>query len=328
MFIINPYRFGSSTPPFVGLLDLYPGALGAYSLRLLSSSFIGPTNFPIRIRRTVSGNSTEVDVAFDLLNTISLNSPIYNITTPTPLFPTLATTLGEFVNAPGFSNPDSLVGTQSAFVSIFYDQSGNNYNLIQTAPVNQPRIVLNGVVDTYNSKPSILFSFSNAPTDVKFFNNAVVPTISSYGNSFFVVAAPTTSTTSNIFGLGDTALSTRYINLQNTLGNQRLVTVLGGTTVDASVLAPINEQYTYYGRTLNTGFIEAAITNTTLLTPNLPVLSSTSVGSFNVNAIIMSKRTASGSLATFTGYISEAIVYNSNQSSNRVNIQQDQITYY
>lgn len=50
------------------------------------------------------------------------------------------------------------VGAGDGFVTKWYDQSGNGNDAIQVVAVNQPTIVLSGVVKTINSFPSIQFA--------------------------------------------------------------------------------------------------------------------------------------------------------------------------
>ena len=65
----------------------------------------------------------------------------------------------------GFNSNDELdtvdllafVGSSNGYVSIWYDQSGSGNNLSNTTLSQQPRIVLNGVIDRQNGKPYISF---------------------------------------------------------------------------------------------------------------------------------------------------------------------------
>lgn len=102
------------------ILDNYPGASVAYSLRKLNSSYTGSA---IRVRR--SSDNTEQDIPFDSngnLNTTSLLA---------------------------------FVGSGSGYVVKWYDQSGNNNSLFKTSATNQPRIVNAGVVETIGGKPAV-----------------------------------------------------------------------------------------------------------------------------------------------------------------------------
>jgi 3D (Asp-Asp-Asp) domain-containing protein len=114
---------GSQIQSFVGLLDLYPSAAVAYSVRKLSSTYTGSA---IRVRR--SSDNTEQDIGFTALGNLD------------------TTALTTFCS-----------GT-NGFVTTWYDQSGNGINATQTTAANQPQIVSSGSVITVNSKPAI---FSN-----------------------------------------------------------------------------------------------------------------------------------------------------------------------
>ncbi|MFY7886814.1 MAG: arabinofuranosidase catalytic domain-containing protein [Dolichospermum sp.] len=100
------------------LLDAYPGAFAAYSLRKLSTAYTGPA---IRVRR--STDNTELNIGFN-------GSGVLDTTA-------LLTFCGIF----------------NGFVSIWYDQSGNGNNLFNTLLANQPQIVNAGVITYRNGKP-------------------------------------------------------------------------------------------------------------------------------------------------------------------------------
>lgn len=126
-FIINPYLVQPSVPAFTGLLDTYSGAAAAYSAaRRLSSTYTGSL---IRVRR--SSDNTEQDIGYDSNNVLDESA----LTT--------------------------FVGANSAYITIWYDQSGNGNNATQTTAVNQPRIVNAGTIDKINGKPSMLFDGTN-----------------------------------------------------------------------------------------------------------------------------------------------------------------------
>jgi hypothetical protein len=113
---------GSQIAQFVGLLDLYPSAAAAYSLRKLRTAYTGSA---IRVRR--ASDNTEQDIGFSSGN----------------LDTTALTTFCSGTNG---------------FVKTWYDQSGNGINAIQTTASNQPQIVSSGAVITQNSKPILIFS--------------------------------------------------------------------------------------------------------------------------------------------------------------------------
>ena len=112
--------------PVTLLLDTYTNASVAYSLRKLRTSYTGNS---IRVRR--SNDNAEQDIGF--------------------------TTAGE-LNTTALT---TFVGSNSAFIVRWYDQSGNANNATQSTPANQPRIVNAGVIDSVNAKTSFRFDGSN-----------------------------------------------------------------------------------------------------------------------------------------------------------------------
>lgn len=119
----------SVDPPSL-LLDSYPGASVAYSLRQLSSSYTGSA---IRVRR--SSDNTEQDINFigGVLDTSTLLT---------------------------------FCGAGNGFITRWYDQSGNLKDNIQSSLSAQPRIVLAGSLETLNSKPAINYlsnTFTGTP---------------------------------------------------------------------------------------------------------------------------------------------------------------------
>ena len=116
------------------LLDIYPNASSAYSVRLLRGARYD--NALLRVRR--SSDNAEVDVFVDTNYGLSLNSNITSRTSGT----TLAT----------------WVGANSAFVTKWYDQSGNSNDAVQATAANQPTIVASGVLQTDLGKAALQFS--------------------------------------------------------------------------------------------------------------------------------------------------------------------------
>ena len=122
MIIATHGIVASQIQSFVGLLDDYPNAAAAYSLRKLRSAYSGSA---IRVRR--SSDNTEQDIGFvnNLLDTSSLTT---------------------------------FCGSGNGFVTTWYDQSGNAYNATQSTASNQPQIVSSGSVINESSKPTLEFN--------------------------------------------------------------------------------------------------------------------------------------------------------------------------
>ena len=107
------------------LLDLYPSAAVAYSLRKLRNAYTGSA---IRVRR--SSDNTEQDIGFvgNDLDTTALTT---------------------------------FVGAGNGFVVTWYDQSGNANNATQTTQANQPQIVSSGSLILENGKVSVNYDGTN-----------------------------------------------------------------------------------------------------------------------------------------------------------------------
>jgi hypothetical protein len=112
---------GSQITQFVGLLDLYPSAAAAYSLRKLRSAYTGNA---IRVRRESDNAEQNIGFASNVLDTSSLTS---------------------------------FCSGTNGFITTWYDQSGNSRDASQTTASNQPQIVSTGSVLNVNFNPSIKF---------------------------------------------------------------------------------------------------------------------------------------------------------------------------
>lgn len=118
--LIGSLNFGSL------LLDFYPNAAAAYSLRKLRSAYTGSA---IRVRR--SSDNTEQDIGFTALGALDTSSLT------------------------------SFCGSGDGFVTTWYDQSGNGRNATQSTAAYQPKIVSSGSVILENGKPTIQFDGIN-----------------------------------------------------------------------------------------------------------------------------------------------------------------------
>lgn len=117
------YRNGATFGQLFVLDQIATPSVAAFSLRKLKKDYQGAA---IRVRR--SSDNTESDIGFNIngdLDTISLLS---------------------------------FVGSSNGFVTIWYDQSDNRKDAIQTVALMQPRIVNAGLIDTDKNKPTIVYS--------------------------------------------------------------------------------------------------------------------------------------------------------------------------
>jgi hypothetical protein len=128
MIVASHGIIGSSITQLTGvLLDDYPNAAAAYSLRKLRSAYTGSA---IEVRRT---NLDVADIGFTSTGELD------------------TTALLAFTGTGALDN---------GFVTKWYDQSGNAKNATQTNALNQPQIVSSGSVNLKNGKPTLSFNSS------------------------------------------------------------------------------------------------------------------------------------------------------------------------
>jgi hypothetical protein len=110
------------TPPSPLLLNLYPEAAAAYSLRLLNSDYGGAA---IQVRR--SSDNAVLDIGFEGDGNLNIGALL------------------------------AFCGAGNGFVTTWYDQSGNGRNATQSTAANQPQIVSSGNVLQVNSQPTLTY---------------------------------------------------------------------------------------------------------------------------------------------------------------------------
>jgi len=106
----------ANTKP-VGIIDLYGESAAAYSVRLLRADYSGSL---VRVRR--STDNAEQNIGADPIGNLDIQA------------------LTDFC------------GGGNCFVTTWYDQSGNNRNVIQPAPSLQPLIIETGVLVTQGAR--------------------------------------------------------------------------------------------------------------------------------------------------------------------------------
>ena len=181
------------------LLDQFPGADVAFSLRRLRTGYGGPI---LRLRR--SADNEEADVHFDARMGFSLDSPVDNFSSGSN-----ATNLGEFCDSSGYDDPDS-ISTSSAYMKTWYDQSGNGRNATQSTTSYQPRPIYLGALsygyteDKEKGAPAMYLSTD--PMDVAQWGTIAHP------NSIAIVGADTSAGSGgNKYWWEGTTSSTRNI---------------------------------------------------------------------------------------------------------------------
>lgn len=276
------------------LLDLYPNAAAAYSVRKLRTAYTGSA---IRVRR--SSDNAEQDIGFSSgnLDTTSLTS---------------------------------FCGSGNGFVTTWYDQSGNGYNATETTAASQPQIISAGSVITTNSQPSISFdatndrlTISNSATNLKFLHSAL--------STILFVNKPNSTTTKALMGSNAGTGANRgiylesYTKLDHNISNGGSNIVINSTTTTISA----NSQYLNFiiGDPTNSTLNQRSliyINNSGVNQNN----SNSGTASTLDSTFNLQFGTYGNNSGNMNGHFQEVVFWNSNQSSNRTGIQSNINTYY
>ena len=270
----QPLVSGGGAPAFSGLLDEYPSAAAAYSVRLLKSDYAGAL---VEIRRD---SDNEVKAFYpDSNNELSLNSE----------------------DGSGTSM-SSWITTDDGFVRTWYDQSGNVVNAIQTSASLQPPIITAGALINDGGKPSIDFRAAD-----------------------YYLTLSTTTTVSWAFAV------------QNATAIDNIVNYIFGGSGEGCFTGGTTGSVTGWGMTGGTGQREAdnenlgqiirAWNGDKLFANGVEEGYSQVQSAGDFDLIMLGNRSDALSFS-FTGYLQDAILYNSNQDSNVVGIYTNQNDYY
>lgn len=260
------------------LLDNYGGAATAYSLRKLSSTYAG---FVIRVRR--SSDNTEQNIGFDVNGNLDTTALL------------------------------TFVGANNGFVTIWYDQSGNGINMIQTTANQQPKIVSLGVVNTTNSKPSIRFQNSGLYNTLTTFSAPI---------SIFSVINDNPTSTGNYFIYSNANTSETYGSTIGLVNNGWRIQSSGGGVITTYGL---NNAQIFGSKVIST--IMASNSAWDLFLNNTESFnSSISGGTFTLNSL--GYRSNLGGTFYSDYDLRETIVYPSDKRSSRTGINSNINSYY
>ena len=282
-----------SIASFTGLLDLYPSAAAAYSLRKLRAAYTGSA---IRVRR--SSDNTEQDIGFSGAN----------------LDTSALTTFCSGTNG---------------FVTTWYDQSGNARNATQTTALDQPQIVSSGSVILENSKPSISFNNNRLSilTGLNITNN-----IGKWYAFSVAKSDDNTSSTQRFIYLFSTGISSTASRILFGKNSSNLI-INGGRRLDSDSFAGATSSATItLNRSLYSAVLDYANSDAYTYLNNSQIASNTSFHvdgntSSTDSATAQIGADGNGSQNWF-GNMQELVIYNTDQNSNLSGINTNINSFY
>jgi hypothetical protein len=294
--INNHYAIYAGSP-ISGLLYDYPGSAAAYSVRQLTIYDNDYKETLVRVRR--DSDNAEVDVKADSNYEISLNSNT-----------SAQISLGDWI------------GSDSGYVATWYDQSGNSNDATQNTASRQPKIVDAGVLVEENGKPAVDFDGVDDGLQIASFDgeqfvigNSFMASVSSYrGNS--------DDGFNTIWHIGavEDAQTSLLVNGYNQVNNRVHAGKFRGSYIfNPAQDSSINTQY------LNTLEYDASFelrSNGTLATANINPSADVTADRLSIGA------GGSGNNHFLDGLIQEVVFFDSDQSSNRGNIEANINDYY
>ena len=278
------------TPTSQLLLDQYPSASVAYSLRELSTAFVGQP--VVRVRR--SDNNAEQD------------------------FTATEITDGTLETFVGAGN--------DGFVTTWYDQSGGGNNAVQATASKQPQLVNSGVVIFNNGKPSCVFNLDYLDS-----SNFLTPDLS-IGHTNFMVFEHI-SQLGNPFD-ADAILSIASGN--NVAQNQRLSDII----ISGDTGFPISYSFSTQGgnnsiavsftsgQKLLTGLSKDSDCELFFNSLSQGTSTNTSLSPTNIPFKIRFGNVTWSEQVSCNAYITEYILYNTDQLANRTAIETNINSHY
>jgi len=283
------------------LLDVYPNAIGAYSLRKLRSAYTG---YAVRVRRSSDNTSQDIGFVNNVLDTTSLLS---------------------------------FVGANDGFVSIWYDQSGNSYDFVQSTGDFQPQIVSTGSVITKNSKPTIKFDglsdymeIASSTSTFSFLHKTGQSAINFVGYNSLLNESVLIA---NNYGSSAYSGYTLYLNALNKPNNFITRAVSGQPTVyNIHTSASTTNSLFLLNDLTDNGNATASLRSKLYLNNGTPISANTSTNTpsttnttFN---LFLGVSGGSPRYAYLNGGVSEVIIYNSSQTSNITGINTNINSFY
>lgn len=286
---IDSYRFGVAQDLL--LLDSFPNATAAYSLRKLDKDYTGNA---ITVRK-VNGDTSNIGFSQNYLDTVSLKS-----------------FCGE-------------TSSDTCWVRTWFDQSGNTRNVRQTTNASQPQILRGGVIFYINGEPALRFDGVNdfLPGPTSNILTASNPALSVFSVAQKSARTETSNNAAALLAFGD--LTPQRLYLIRVVVNELIRIYIESnsqTRFPTSATNWSSSQFLYShiddGTNLN-----AYQNNTQVLTNE-----TTTIGTFGADYGYNIGKTQDDATGHWIGALQELIFYLSSQSTDRITIQNNINRFY
>lgn len=267
---------------FTGLLDDYPNAAAAYSIRLLKSDYSGAL---VRIRK--ASDNSEDDFYPDSNNELSLSSTNLG-----------GTTLSSFI------------GSENGFIVTWYDQSGNSNNATQATAANQPKIINAGALITDNSKPAFEF---NGVTNSRELTVLSALTFNQDSSIISVASSNDNTSEQTIYNLQINAINRQFALGYNRDGTNRI-----GSSIRLSDLSFVNSGDSIADMTQRL-YSQVGICSTS--TNTLYIDSVAATNTYRPRAATGNSLGGRSGAFFLNGYLQEVILWESDKSSDLTGIE-------
>lgn len=278
-----------------GLLDLYPGAAAAYSLRKVRNDHAGAC---VRVRRDSDNAEQNIGFVNNFLDTSSLAT---------------------------------FCAGANGFITTVYDQTANGYNLTNSNATQQPKIYDSSTGVLTDGSMAAMY---NDGTKSMFHQPASFPATGDITFDIFGVATRVSGgINDHIYGIcaqsADTDRRTVAIYMDDS-GTQRSIRLFGGFTVYDSTFSgrsAINTNYQGGGGAISTVVNGTSLPVSSVSNTGLNIQSASGFKMFGV-------RTQNGSDTVLTAsigavaYCQELVFYLSDRSATRAAIQSNQMAYW
>lgn len=269
--------------PILLLLDAISTAPTiAFSTRKLRAAYAGSA---LRVRRT--SDQSEQDIGF---------------------------TAGGLLDTGAMS---LFVGASSAYVTKWYDQSGNARDMAQSTAANQPQIVASGTIQTLNSKPAVKWIEANPSTMTSTAILSSIVTATAWTAITIFNATTASSTADEVANniIFDDGLFWYPLEVHTIAGTPRFSSGIfsgGGNRIARSTLT-LGSNVVGIGKQ-----VPGTVSN--FQNGGTPVTVSASVGSIDaLTEVIKLGGGATGNAFEFDGFTSEIIAFSSGLSSADLN---------